>query len=323
MRAAIIAMWARACRQPRIVVNPSGLVEALAPLMARHGNPDMHVDNDAQELYLILADALSEVRWPSVGEAALPSAVALALAGQTRQVVRCESCNARSVGTPEDFTTLALDLPDADASETRLAGIAGVCTDAAIEAMLETHLRPTRVADYACDACGRGEGEEGRGRSATRFCCLWRLPRLLVLTVKRFGDGGRTRGGLAVNRTEVHPSPVLRADLLAPLAAPGSPAAGILERRQGSARPPVVYRLCALVCHSGASMRAGHYVACTRRPGTNDWHVHDDGTTAPCPNPSGATGAFFRRSAYMIFYELGGEPPPCHPAPLPPSVGGT
>jgi len=68
------------------VVNPSGLVEALAPLMARHGNPDMHVDNDAQELYLILADALSEVRWPSVGEAALPSAVALALAGQTRQV---------------------------------------------------------------------------------------------------------------------------------------------------------------------------------------------------------------------------------------------
>ena len=145
---------------------------------------------------------------------------------------------------------------------------------------------------------------------------VWRLPRVLTVSLKRFDPSGR------VLRTPVRPCDALGEALFRRIIARDSPALALLEtravrrtveaaRRTGEAGhdpkgcDPPLYRLSGVVCHSG-TREGGHYVAFGRRPGTDAWHFHDDevagvatGPGEPCP-----PGDAVDRHCYLLTYQM-------------------
>lgn len=286
LRSTLIALWSRAARPIPQAVSPTGLLWSLAPAMALQGIFRMREENDAHELYSVLSDELCEAGDPEV---------VVALSGETQQIVRCEACGATSIGKPEPFTSLALEIPPAKAAAT-----------ASVSAMLAASLAPERLEGYRCDACHprrRRQPEESEERAATttaaRFCTIWRLPSILVLVVKRFvasSPDGNDEEEEEVDRSPVTVPIALGRDVISRVIAPKSPHAAASS-----------YRLCAAVCHMGSPRRGGHYVALTRRPSTGSWHLHDDEHTFPIESFETFQQGHLLRTAYMLFYERVGR----------------
>ncbi len=108
---------------------------------------------------------------------------------------------------------------------------------------------------------------------------LVRLPEVLVLCVKRFVDPER------VSRDEVRPCESL------------------------TFGPRLAYRLSAVACHSG-SQSGGHYVTCARRPGSGEWHLHDDARTVMLGGARDTCPRQTWRSGYLFVYcRVGGTAP--------------
>jgi ubiquitin carboxyl-terminal hydrolase 8 len=206
-----------------------------------------------------------------------------------QQVVQtsCNACGHRG-HSYEVFQTLALEIPDVRAPAV------------ALPALLARHMAcELDVGDgvWTCDAC------KAKQADCTKTHKFWRLPPLLVLTLKRFAHVG---GG----RFQKVRTPV---DLRG---------ADALDLTPYSIWDPHgVYRLCAVACHAG-SLQGGHYYAVCRDSGKSNavcrdsgsassnasWYALDDLTVAPHPDPTVAppadvTTTELAHDAYVLFFE--------------------
>lgn len=249
-------MWSHASNDAVNVVSPKTLVQALGPALAKHGISSVLQQNDAHEVYTLMADSVTEV----LKDEGSP------FLGQTRQVVRCESCGALSIGKPESFTSISIDLVEKN--------------DRGLDVLLATLFSPERVSGYHCDSCG------DRSASAIKTCSLWKTSPVLVVALKRFGERLRSR----VDEL----TPVLSSTFLRRLHDPSAPPA------TGSIGD---YHLCSVVCHMG-SERSGHYWTVAYKAHGRDateasWNVYDDESVHACRDGSQA----FLRDAYLLFYQ--------------------
>ena len=223
---------------------PAALLRIAAPFM------DVGRQNDAHEFLGHVIDELEEEAKAN-GRAEL---FATLFRGVERVTTSCSGCAAVETGK-EEFTTIALPLP---------TSIPGRDEGVTLEALLGGHMAPDEVTGRACEPCKAKCG-------ATRTHVFARLPRILVLSVKRFAWDGSTS----------------RRPVILPLRLPVS--------------ATKEYRLACVVCHRGGQT-GGHYAAfCPEGPegpGGVGWTVHDDDVTietAGPPDPS---------AVYMAAYEM-------------------
>lgn len=155
LRSIVTAMWARSGD----ALDPSAVLRAIAPRLARQGAGSPSGQNDAHEALAAMSCALVELR---------PEAFRTTLEGRLRQVVRCEACDAET-SREEAFTELPLH-PAASAS-------ASASEAASTAALLDAFQAPERVVGYHCEKCGR------RDATAARMVRFKALPGVLVLVI--------------------------------------------------------------------------------------------------------------------------------------------
>ena len=215
---------------------------------------NVYMENDAHELFCLLIDALCtkgknstygvlhklDADWQSLfASFGQRSDVGMApiFHGQTVSSISCSRCGKKNTPGSEVFSSLTLELGRSPASSSEL---------------LSAHFQPESIHGWTCDSCGVGS-------VANKRVSLWRLPKVLVLCVKRF-----LHDGTSVSRLGVSPCKRLRIDAICP----DSPAATSNANHR--------YRLAGAVCHVG-SQDGGHYVTMARRSGsTTGWFQFDD-----------------------------------------------
>ena len=253
-----------------ISANPSALLRLIA---RRTIDFEPHRQGDAHEIACRLLDMLTE-------KDEIP-AVRNVIEGVCVSEVTCSTCGSRSMGAKEPFTSLPVAM-HAHTPTTTL-------TDS--NSMVRGFFAPTKVDDWICGACGNSGGQV-----ATR---IWRLPRILVVCIKRFD-----LDGTSIDRSPVAPSKRLDFTLAdnVHMVMPGSPAEGTVMNTNGKKTGCRGFRLVGIVCHIGSSQDSGHYVACCRRPGTGvGWYVYDDDNVTHMP---GGLLDVPHRGAYMLAYEM-------------------
>ncbi len=178
--------------------------------------------------------------------------------GLLRITMTCEGCK-NQTDTWETFNCLKLPVSsDKNAPLT-------------LESMLKEEFAEETIDNYACEKCS-----PTRTR-ATRKMHIWRLPRMILLVLKRFNyDGRKVYTDFKLN--------------------PQDP---LVFRRYFSADSPEPssvqpYECFATVDHHGSS-GGGHYTAQAKSPLTEKWHVFDDETATPISEPQ------FGVSTYILF----------------------
>jgi ubiquitin C-terminal hydrolase len=142
-----------------------------------------------------------------------------------------------------------------------------------LDSLRDDMLKQEDIDEYVCENCGPPR------RPAKKSVSIWRMPLVLVLTLKRFGNDGKKI------RTPVEALPLTAIDL-APYFSAESP------ERTGETR----YTLRGVVDHHGTS-DFGHYTAQCRHTGNDKWHQYDDETVSELAGPR------FGESTYMLFLE--------------------
>ncbi len=186
------------------------------------------------------------------------SPITALFAGQLVSRVTCAACGYAST-TFDPFMDLSLPIP-------RGSG----CT--LMDCLDEFMARETLDDLYRCDKCHK------RTR-ATKQLGIYRLPRVLVLQLKRFSSSLSSYSRAKIT-TDVS-FPIDGLDVTA-----------LNEGGQG----PGVYDLVAVSCHTG-SLGGGHYTAyCRAGPGMQ-WYDYNDSRVSPVSQSSVRGG-----SAYLLFY---------------------
>lgn len=149
---------------------------------------------------------------------------------------------------------------------------------------------------------------------ATKRLQVFRYPRLLVLTLKRFNSGGGGRGGRGGGGTGLggawlgggfspyskNQTPVLLdAQHVLDLEPYCNPVGVEAARSRGCCRPQ--YQLLAVSEHSGC-LGGGHYTALGRSVADGHWYDFNDASVTPDGHPSGVSS-----SAYVLFFRLVGS----------------
>jgi ubiquitin C-terminal hydrolase len=167
----------------------------------------------------------------------------------------CETVHARY----ETFNTLKIQLHDGlDWSE-----------------CIEQEIMGEEVIDgYACETCEKA----GRPRApALKTARLWKLPKLLILTVKRYGNYGER-----VNLPVVHDNSELKFTEL-------------FAEESGHYSKQKWYNTVAVVDHLGRGLGGGHYVCQARSAPWKKWYLYDDETAHEISAPS------YGRHTFMVF----------------------
>lgn len=126
------------------------------------------------------------------------------------------------------------------------------------------------IDEYDCEVCGSPR------RPAKKSMSIWKLPLVLVLSIKRFTNNGQKIG------TPVAPVSIVEFD-------------SYLSEHSPE-RESTKYTLRGIVDHHGSS-RGGHYTAQCRNGLTNDWYCYDDESVNKLDKPQ------FGESTYMMFLE--------------------
>ncbi|XP_066280467.1 ubiquitin carboxyl-terminal hydrolase 2-like [Branchiostoma lanceolatum] len=182
--------------------------------------------------------------------------------GQLKSVLQCTHCQHCSV-TFDPFWDLSLPIPKKSSIDVR-----DCLRDFVEEEVLDGDEKPT------CSRC------KARRKCTKRFF-LQRLPKILVLHLKRF-SGMRYRQKLS---TTVN-FPLAKLNLQE-FTCPES---------RGSA--PATYDLYAVSNHSGTTF-GGHYTAYCKYPTSGDWHCFNDSRVS-----SISASSVISSEAYVLFYEL-------------------
>lgn len=205
-------------------------------------------------------------------------------AGQLKTTVECRVCGHVSRAF-DPFWDLALPIPRTGQTRDRAAPyIAGYVSTVAsacslgdcLSALVTTELLEGSEAHY-CGACRKHTPSE-------RSMAVYRLPRILVLQLKRFVFSTFRRNKLS----NAVAFPLTGLDLR-PYCADGSPAAA--ERGAGA-----TYRCVAVSNHSG-SLGGGHYTADCLNADTGAWYHFNDSHVSRTGEAS-----LSQTAAYLLFY---------------------
>jgi ubiquitin carboxyl-terminal hydrolase 8 len=183
--------------------------------------------------------------------------------GLMRVSLTCTQCGT-CTDNWETFNCLKLPIP-------KTVDLSG--STPTIESMLTDELKEEHIEGYACEKCSPNRP------TVIRKCSIWRLPRMLCLSVKRFTPDGR----------KIHTS--LRFDPKTVLNfkdhfTPDSP-----EPSQ-----TIQYECFATVDHHGVA-GGGHYTAQGKSPLNEAWHLFDDETAHSIAEPQ------FGESTYILFFK--------------------
>ena len=129
------------------------------------------------------------------------------------------------------------------------------------------------IEEYVCEKCGPPR------KIAKKTMAVWKMPSVLVLNLKRFGNDGRK------NQKPLKPISQLAIELSA-VYSEESP-----ERTMG-----IHYTVRGVVDHHGSHL-AGHYTAQCKNPSSNQWSIFDDESVTDVAAPA------FGSSTYMVFME--------------------
>ncbi|KAG2435535.1 hypothetical protein HYH02_011829 [Chlamydomonas schloesseri] len=315
------------------VVNPSAFLRKVSKQDSRWGDGRQQ---DSQEFLNSLLEALQsecnritskpvykELQGKGSEEAQAAEAYAYArtwndsivddiFGGLTQSTLQCLACK-RISHTFEPSLGLAVPIPQAGADGcVSVADCLGAFTECE---QLEGE------DSYKCEACKSCQPH-------TKRMQIFRPPRVLVLTLKRFaqrgGGGGHSSpgyggffsrfrgGGTSKNNTavELGQEPLDLTPFCNPLGVRGlcvgGAGSGGGRGRSGTSTPVTPqYQLIAVSHHSG-SLEGGHYTAQARSCLDGQWYnFNDSHVRREAARPSGASS-----SAYVLFYRLATLPPP-------------
>ncbi|GLI66505.1 hypothetical protein VaNZ11_010332 [Volvox africanus] len=215
--------------------------------------------------------------------------------GLTQSTIQCHACK-RLSHTFEPFLGLAVPIPGSVSGADNDGGSVSVadCLRAFVEC---EELQGDD--SYKCEACKRRQSHSKRMQ-------IFRPPRVLVLTLKRFAQRPAAPGlfnrfrSPAKNNTPVRldPEPLDLTPYCNPLGL-----RGLCVRGRGPVAP--LYQLVAVSHHSG-SLEGGHYTAQARSCLDGQWYNFNDSCVRrEAGRPSGSSS-----SAYVLFYRLANLPPP-------------
>eukprot|EP00667_Euglena_gracilis_P002617 EG_transcript_2618 len=196
--------------------------------------------------------------------------------------------------TPEDGLTLAVKWQQPP--DPRLFNVK--VDDASVERNEQWQEQCRRRTQLTLDDCWRAFIEEeqlgadnmwycakcGAHRAAFKRLQLFRVPRLLIVHLKRFQYTGNYRRKV----DSLVDYPLTGLDLAPYIAQPLPPGTS------------AIYDLIGVTHHLGGSIEFGHYTACARHANTDRWYAFDDSRAELCeaedlqPTPS----------AYLLFYRL-------------------
>jgi len=180
--------------------------------------------------------------------------------GQLKSTLQCTHCNHESV-TFEPFWDLSLGIPSRSGDVSLLE-----CFDAFTkEETLDGDEMPT------CEAC------KMRRKSTKRYT-LYRLPKILVVHLKRFSPTERFRQKLS--------------------SVVSFPLSGFSLSRYTDSVTCSSYNCYAISNHSG-TLSSGHYTAYAKHPNSGQWHLYNDTRVSKCSSSSVITN-----EAYLLFFEL-------------------
>lgn len=153
----------------------------------------------------------------------------------------------------------------------------GVRRDESLLSCLEAELADETIEDYRCDHCKETAPQ-------TKTVRLWKLPKVLIVTLKRFlPTGGKDMTPLSYgNEALVFDS--------------------LFAEQSAEPSQYKSYTCFATVDHHGGSMGGGHYTAQCLSPVWRTWHVYDDESAHPIEQPSFGTQTYlmlFRQSSPM------------------------
>lgn len=266
-------------------VRPIGFIQSMIPAAVQAGFDQFQVplQHDSHEFLTFLLDQLHEgmaeevnieINRPvptSVQDKAIQHALEAwkrifskqyspfteMIYGLFRTTLTCERCKATS-DSWETFNCLKLHFPSEGAT---------------LESMLAEEFQPETIEGYACETCSPTR------TTATKQTRIWRLPRMILINLKRFTMDGR----------KLYTSfqmPTDNALVFKPFFSADSP-----EPSQHQA-----YECFATVDHHG-SAGGGHYTAQGKSPLTDKWHFFDDETASSITEPQ------FGTSTYILFFK--------------------
>jgi ubiquitin C-terminal hydrolase len=183
--------------------------------------------------------------------------------GLYHYVVTCKGCGKESHRW-EPFNSLKVPIPSDSA-----AGEPFDLIDALNKQLSEEEV----IEEYVCEKCGPPR------KIAKKTMAVWKMPSVLVLNLKRFGNDGRK------NQKPLKPISQFPIELSA-VYSDESP-----ERNTG-----IHYTVRGVVDHHGNHL-AGHYTAQCKNPSSNQWAVFDDESVTDVAAPA------FGASTYMVFME--------------------
>lgn len=180
--------------------------------------------------------------------------------GQLKSTLRCSTCDYESV-TFEPFWDLSLPIPSRSGEVTLTE-----CMEAFTkEEVLDGDEMPT---------CARCKTR----RRCTKFFSLYKLPKVLVVHLKRFSPTERFRSKLSSTVT----FPLTSLDVSRFSDSPGRS----------------TYSCYAVSNHSG-TLYSGHYTAYAKNPKTCEWHYFNDSRVS-----KSSTSNVISNEAYLLFFEL-------------------
>ena len=178
--------------------------------------------------------------------------------GQFRSRTKCVRCGFISVAF-DTFMYLTVPIPGKGSVSLREC--------------IQCFVQPEEI-EWRCEKC------KVMGK-AHKDISVWRLPKILVVILKRFSYSGMWRDKISsmVN------FPV---DDFAAQGGRGEWVSNERERR--------VYRLFGVTNHTG-TLEGGHYIGCARNPVTGDWFTYDDHVIRPM-----RASQTQKKEAYLLFY---------------------
>lgn len=136
---------------------------------------------------------------------------------------------------------------------------------------IEQELQPEEIQEYACDACKEKTTVTKRAR-------IWKLPKVLILTVKRFDWQGHK-----VTTPIEYSGEALQFESIFPV-----------DSQEDSKKKS--YKCFAVVDHHGGSLGGGHYTAQCFNSVWKTWHHYDDESAHELKEPR------FGSQSYILFF---------------------
>jgi len=180
--------------------------------------------------------------------------------GQLKSTLCCSDCNHESV-TFEPFWDLSLGIP----SRTGEVSLLDCLDTFTKEEVLDGDEMPT------CERC------KTRRKSTKRYS-LYRLPKILVVHLKRFSPSERNRNKLSTTVT--------------------FPLNGLNLSRYTDSVSNCSYNCYAISNHSG-TLYSGHYTAYAKHAQSGQWHSYNDSRVSKCSSSN-----VISNEAYLLFFEL-------------------